>query len=183
VGERALRRVQSAEVVAQRIDELAERIAQRHADRQLVLVVIAEGARRFAQALERGLRLRGPAPELVWIRVRRSSGGTALGDVRAERLDPRQLTGRAVLIVDDIADEGLTLREVERQVAQCGAASVERAVLVSKLARRKVRLALDYVGFELDDGWVVGFGMDLDGAYRELDYLAVVDDPPAQGAG
>jgi hypoxanthine phosphoribosyltransferase len=109
--------------------------------------------------------------------VRRSAGGTALGEVRAQRIDPRLLEGRAVLIVDDIADEGLTLQEVERQVAETGVASVERAVLVSKLARRKVPLALDYVGFELADGWVVGFGMDLDGAYRELDYLAVVDEP------
>jgi hypoxanthine phosphoribosyltransferase len=51
-------------------------------------------------------------------------------------------------------------------------------VLVSKLARRRVRLRLDYVGFEFDDGWIVGYGMDLDEAYRELDWLATVELEP-----
>jgi hypoxanthine phosphoribosyltransferase len=171
-----LRVVHGAAEVAQRIEGLSEQIAARHRGGSLVLVAIAEGARRFAEALERGLRARGVAPVLIAVRVRRSAGGTALGDVDADRLDPRALAGRAVLIVDDIADEGLTLQEVERQVVRAGATSVERAVLVSKLARRKVRLDLDYVGFELSDGWVVGFGMDLDGAYRELDHLALVVD-------
>jgi len=171
----ALRVVHDAQEVARRIDALAEQIAVRHPGGALVLVAIAEGARRFAEALERGLRVRGLAPALISVRVRRSAGGTALGELAAEALDPDDLAGRAVLIVDDIADEGLTLQEVERQVAQSGATSIERAVLVSKLARRKVRLDLDYVGFELVDGWVVGFGMDLDGAYRELDHLAIVD--------
>jgi hypoxanthine phosphoribosyltransferase len=172
-----VRVVHGAEEVARRIDELAGRIAARHAHEVPLLVVIAEGARRFAEALARGLRARGIEPELVWVRVRRSARGSTLGPPVAEQLDPRGLAGRAVLIVDDIADEGLTLQEVERQVARSGARSIERAVLVSKLGRRRVRLALDYVGFELDDGWVVGFGMDLDGAYRELDYLAIAEEP------
>jgi hypoxanthine phosphoribosyltransferase len=53
---------------------------------------------------------------------------------------------------------------------------VRVAVLVSKHARRKVRVPLDYVGFDVEDGWVVGFGMDLDGRFRDLDGLAVVDE-------
>ena len=172
-----LRVVHSASEVALRIEALADEIAARHRGRELVLVAIAEGAWRFAERLESGLRARGVAPELLSVRVRRSAGGTALGDLIAEPLDPRTVAGRAVLIVDDIADEGLTLREIERQVERAGATRVERAVLVSKLARRKVPLALDYVGFELADGWIVGFGMDLDGAYRELDYLALLTEP------
>ena len=53
---------------------------------------------------------------------------------------------------------------------------VKTAVLVSKHARRKLPLVLDYVGFDIDDGWIVGFGMDLNGKHRDLDHLAVVDD-------
>lgn len=171
-----LKVVHGAEQVAARIDMLAGEIAARHrAGRPPVLVVIAEGARRFALALERGLRERGLAPEALAIRVRRSAGGTALGALQAEALDCGRVAGREVLIVDDIADEGLTMREVERQVLACGAAAIERAVLVSKPARRQVQLRLDYVGFEIADGWVVGYGMDLDGAYRELDFLAIAE--------
>jgi len=165
--------VHSAAEVSGRIDALAGEIASRHGARTPVLVVIAEGARRFAEALGRGLRARGLEPDSLSVRVRRTAGGTSLTAPSAESLDCSRVAGRAVLIVDDIADEGLTMREVECQVAGCGAGSIERAVLVSKLARRQVRLQLDYVGFEIADGWVVGFGMDLDGAYRELDCLAL----------
>jgi hypoxanthine phosphoribosyltransferase len=170
-----LRVLHAAGEVARRIEELSARIAARHAGGELVLVAIAEGARRFAQTLARGLSARGVAPSLIEVRVMRTRAGTALGDVIAEQLEPQALAGRAVLIVDDIADEGLTLREIGRQVARSGARSIERAVLVNKLARRRVPLELDYVGFELSDGWVVGFGMDLDGAYRDLDHLALID--------
>jgi hypoxanthine phosphoribosyltransferase len=161
--------------VAARIDALAGEIAARHPAGTLVMVSIAEGALRFAAALARGLEARGVCSQEIRVGARRTSGTSLLETLDVENLDPRALAGRTVLIVDDIADEGRTLQEVERRVARAGPASIERAVLVSKLARRKVRLALDYVGFEIEDGWVVGFGMDLDGAYRELDHLAILE--------
>ena len=85
---------------------------------------------------------------------------------------------REVLILDDIADEGRTLEAVQKRVRAEVPASMRVGVLVSKLARRRVRLRLDYVGFEFDDGWIIGYGMDLDEAYRELDWLAVVEPEP-----
>jgi hypoxanthine phosphoribosyltransferase len=100
----------------------------------------------------------------------------ALQDVQVEAFDPDAFEGRDVLVVDDIADEGETLRAVLDLLAGVETRTVRTAVLVDKRTPRRGRLPLDYVGFELEGGWVVGFGMDLDGAYRELDAIAVVVD-------
>jgi hypoxanthine phosphoribosyltransferase len=170
-----LRVIHAAPEVAARIAALGAQIARDCRSRAPALVMIAEGARRFAGALARELRAGGLSPEALEVRARRTRSGTRLGEVVLGDFDPRPLAGREVLIVDDIADEGLTLREVGRRVLEVGPASLRRAVLVSKLGGRKVDLQLDYVGFEVADGWVVGYGMDLDGAYRDLDHLAIVE--------
>ena len=95
--------------------------------------------------------------------------------MQIEEVDTAQFAGRHVLLVDDIADEGKTLEAVSSLVRAGNPRSLRVAVLVSKQGRRIVNLNLDYVGFHLDEGWVVGFGMDLDGRFRELDHLAVVE--------
>jgi hypoxanthine phosphoribosyltransferase len=169
-----LREIVSADEVRGRIDRLADEVCVRSGTAPLQLVVIEEGARRFAEALARGIRARGTPVELVSVRARRSEG-RELRDVRIDPIDPRVFAGSDVVIVDDIADEGRTLEAVERIVCEGGPRSVRTAVLVSKPSRRQVALRLDLVGFEVEDGWVVGFGMDLDGAYRELDGLAVIE--------
>jgi hypoxanthine phosphoribosyltransferase len=96
--------------------------------------------------------------------------------VQIEGFDPELLAGRDVLVVDDIADEGATLRALLDVAALGEPRSLRCAVLVDKRERRRASLAPDYAGFVVDAGWVVGFGMDLDGAYRELDYIGVVRD-------
>ena len=97
------------------------------------------------------------------------------GEVEVERRGTSVLRDRYVIGIGDIADEGRTLAAVMELVRSGAPASVRAAVLVSKFGRRRVPLELDYVGFELSDGWVVGHGMDLDGVYRDLDHLAIVE--------
>jgi hypoxanthine phosphoribosyltransferase len=81
-----------------------------------------------------------------------------------------------VLVLDDIADEGATLRAVLEIAALGEPRSLRTAVLVDKRERRRVAVPLDYVGFSVERGWVVGYGMDLDGRYRELDWIGVLVD-------
>jgi hypoxanthine phosphoribosyltransferase len=120
------------------------------------------------------MRAGGIQPEVVVLRASRTRG-TALLEVRVESVDPRAFVDRDVLVVDDIADEGRTLEAVVARVRGSRPRSVRTVVLVSKLEHRKAEIPLDYVGFEIDEGWVVGFGMDLDEEYRDLDYLAVLE--------
>jgi hypoxanthine phosphoribosyltransferase len=172
---RELQELVAADRVRARISELAERVARDFDGAPFVIVRIDEGARRFVEALEEQLEVRGVAPEVRPIRVRRTRG-MALLDVQVMDFDPEVFEGRDILVVDDIADEGETLRAVLDLLAVAETRSVRTAVLVDKGAFRRASIPLDYVGFEVEGGWVVGFGMDLEGAYRELDTISVVVD-------
>lgn len=174
-SDRRLREIVPAHELRRKLEELGESLSDDYAGRPLVLVVIAEGARRLADELSERMRARDIRPEIIVLRASRTRG-TALREIQVQNVDLRGLLEKEVLIVDDIADEGRTLEAVMTRVRASGPRSVRTVVLVSKLLRRKVEIPLDYVGFEVDDGWVVGFGMDLDGEYRDLDYLAVVEE-------
>jgi hypoxanthine phosphoribosyltransferase len=165
----------SAAEVALRIEALAAEIAGDLRGAELTLVCVMEGARRFGDALAAGLRASGLRPERIDMRAHRTTG-TRLGEIAIEPFDEAPLAGRDVLVVDDIADEGVTLRAVLEVVALAEPRSVRTAVLLDKPASRRDPLRLDYVGFRVERGWVVGFGMDLDGAYRELDWIGVLVD-------
>lgn len=171
---RRLREIVSGQQLRARLEELGEALSRDYVDRVPVIVVIAEGARRLADALIERMHARGVEPEVVVLRASRTRG-TALLDVRVQSVEPEVFLGRDVLIVDDIADEGRTLEAVATRVRAAEPRSLRTVVLVSKLGQRKVEIPLDYVGFEIDQGWVVGFGMDLDGEYRDLDHLAVLE--------
>ena len=165
----------SAAAIRARIDELATRIANDYRDAPLTLICIAEGARRFTADLVGRLALRGLWPERLDVRARRTAG-TSLGPITIDSFDPEQLEGRDVLVLDDIADEGTTLRALLEIVALGEPRSLKTAVLLDKQERRRELIALDYVGFRVERGWVVGYGMDLDGEYRELDWIGVLVD-------
>lgn len=164
-----------SEAIRARIAELGARLYRDYADSPLTVLCIAEGARRFVDALAQDLAPRGLVPEHLEVKAERSQG-TELGPVQVESFDPEQLDDRDVLIVDDVADEGSTLRAVLELVALGEPRTVRTAVLVDKHERRAEPLPLDYVGFRVERGWVVGFGMDADGEYRELDWIGVLVD-------
>jgi hypoxanthine phosphoribosyltransferase len=161
--------------VRQRVAELALQLVRDYADAPLLVVCIAEGARRFVDALLSRLAERGLTPERHDVRARRTAG-TTLGPVIVEHFDPEILDGREVLVVDDIADEGATLRAVLELASLAEPRSLRTAVLVDKQERRQEPLQLDYVGFTVASGWVIGYGMDVDGEYRELDWIGLLVD-------
>ena len=161
-----------AEIEA-RIGELSVRIYRDYADSPLIVVCIAEGAIRFVDALLEAVEPRGLCPERLTVRARRTEG-TVLGPVQVDAFDAESLEDRDVLVVDDIADEGTTLRAVLDLVSMAEPRSVKTAVLVDKRERRVEPLDLDYVGFEVESGWVIGYGMDVDGEYRDLDWIGVL---------
>lgn len=158
-----------------RIGELSARIYRDYADSPLTILCIAEGARRFVDALVAELATRGVQPDRITVRARRTEG-THLGPVQVESFDGDLLEDRDVLVVDDIADEGATLRAVLDLVAMAEPRSVKTSVLIDKCGARREPLALDYVGFRVESGWVIGYGMDVDGEYRDLDWIGVLRD-------
>jgi hypoxanthine phosphoribosyltransferase len=171
-----LREIHSAREVRERIDALANDMLKDYSGGSPLFVVIAEGARTFAQELVRRLAARELNPDVMFLRASRTEGAN-LVQVQVEPVDPSRFRAREVLVVDDIADEGRTLEAVLHVVRSGEPRNLRVVVLVSKHGQRKINVPIDYVGFELKDGWVVGVGMDLDDRFRNLDYLAIVESP------
>lgn len=165
----------SAAEVEARIAELAARLYRDYADSPLSVVRIAEGATRFVDALGSELAGYGIVPEIHTMRARRTRG-TTLGAVQVDAFDPSVFDGRDVLVVDDIVDEGATLKAVLEIVESAETRSIRTVVLIDKRERNRGGFEPDYAGFEVERGWIVGFGMDIDGELRELDEIGMVVD-------
>lgn len=161
------------EQILRRTAELARAIAGVAPGEPPMLAAVIEGARPFARLLQRLLPGQLPVHE-----VRASSygaGTTSSGEVRLTAGQDLPVRGRHVLLLEDIVDTGRTVDAVQRHFLAAGAASCRVAALLSKPARRVVPVGVDYVGFEIPDEFVLGFGMDVGGRWRELPDIVVYD--------
>ncbi len=163
------------DVLRARVRALADELWRDYADAPLTVVCLLEGARRFTDDLLRHLQARGLRPARLDVRARRTEG-QALGPVTIEHFAPEQLEDREVLVVDDLADEGVTLQGVLDIAALGEPRTLRVCVLLDKASRRTQEIPLDYVGFPIEDVWVIGYGMDVDGEYRELDWIGALRD-------
>ena len=158
----------SAERIARRVHRLGRQISDVYADidTPLVIVVILKGATVFAADLLRSLSI--PA-ELEFVRASSYGAGTSSsGKLRLAHMVEGPLVGRHVLLVEDIVDSGLTVSVIERRIQRLGAASVRLAALLDRPARRALPVEIHFTGFRIPDRFVIGYGLDYAGLYREL---------------
>lgn len=144
------------------------------APENLLVVSVLKGSFVFAADLIRALHRAGVAPEMEFISLSSYGAGTVGGDVRILRDVDGEIAGRTVLIVDDILESGRTLKFAHDLMLSRGAVGAEIAVLLDKRGKRAVELEADYVGFDCPDHFVVGYGMDVAHAYRELPFVGRV---------
>lgn len=167
----------AAAQIAEWVESLGVEICREYAGQTLDLVVVLEGGRKFAADLVRAVRT---SVELRVHFVQASSYGRSTVSTETVRLSGDrefQLHGAQVLVVDDIVDSGHTARALLDSLSRQGADSVRLAALLSKPDRRVVDVPVDYVGFEIPDEFVVGYGMDYGGAFRNLPDIHVLDEP------
>jgi hypoxanthine phosphoribosyltransferase len=160
-----------------RVGELGAQITRDYAGRDLFLMGVLKGAVFFVADLMRHIDLHC---ELDFMAV--SSYGSltqSSGVVRILKDLDTPIEGKDVLIVEDIVNSGLTLNYLLRNLRGRGPSSLEVCALLVKPAQRKTDLPIRYVGFEIPDRYVVGYGLDLEQRYRNLPYVAAVDGPPA----
>lgn len=165
--------------ILRRIDELAAEIRRDYHHEAPMLVAVIEGARTFARHLQAGLERSAVVHE-----VRASSygaGTTSSGKVAVELAGDLEVAGRRVLMLEDIVDTGRTVATLRERFVAAGARDCRVATLLSKPSRRVVEVDLHYVGFEIPDEFVIGFGMDFAGRYRDLDEVVVYDATAAEG--
>lgn len=159
--------------IHRRIAELAAAIRARHADPEaLCVVAVMDGARVFCDHLVPQL---GGRVAVHAIRAKSYVGTNSCGAVALSGGDALRVAGRDVLVVEDIVDTGRTVARLREHFSAEGARSVAVVTLLSKPSRREVDVPLDFVGFEIEDRFVIGFGMDFDGRYRELQEIVVYD--------
>ena len=163
----------SAEDIARRNLELAKEISA-HEYKDLLVISILKGSFIFAADLIRAMHEMGAAPEVEFMFISSYGAGTTSGEVRVLRDIDNDVTGRDVLLVDDILESGKTLKFTRDLLLSRGAKSVSLAVLLDKTMRRQIDLNADYVGFDCPDYFVVGYGMDVAHAFRELPYVGIV---------
>lgn len=163
-----------ADVLAARNDALAEEIAHNGFDDLLVIAVL-KGSFIFAADLVRSLHKAGLSPEIEFITLSSyGDGTTSSGTVKVVRDIESDVAGRNVLLIDDILESGRTISFARQLMLERGAASAEIAVLLDKAGKRVADINADYVGFECPDYFVVGYGMDVAHAFRELPFVGVV---------
>lgn len=159
-------------VIEKRLDVMAGRILEEFGREEFVAVVILKGALVFMADLLR----RMPVPlEIECLNVASYHGGTESSG-RVDFLDRKlpDLKGRKVLVIDDILDTGRTLHAVSTRLREQGAAMVKSCVLLSKDKARAEDVEADYTGFVIGDEFVVGYGLDYRGRYRNLPYIGVL---------
>lgn len=158
------------ESIAHRVGELASRIRNDYEGRNLCIVPVMDGGMIFAADLIREIEL-----PLTIAPFKASSYGDATessGRVRLSWKTPEGIKGKDLLLVDDILDTGKTLEVLTAYFTEAGARSVATCVLLRKKA--SIRLPADYVGFEIPDKFVVGYGLDHAGLYRNLPDIRVM---------
>jgi hypoxanthine phosphoribosyltransferase len=160
-----------------RISSIGAEITRDYAGRELFLMGVLKGAVFFLADLMREIDVQC---ELDFMAV--SSYGSlseSSGVVRILKDLDAPIEGRDVLIVEDVVDSGLTLAYLLRSLRGRNPRSLEVCALLVKPHRRKLELPIRYVGFEIPDQFVVGYGLDLDQRYRNLPYVALLDDEEA----
>ncbi len=170
------------EQLAERVAELGAQISRDYAGKELMLVGILKGASQFMADLVRQITL-----PISYDFVAVSSYGAdtkSSGVVRILKDLDESVESKHVLVVEDIVDTGLTLRlsYLLENLRSRRAASVKVCTLLDKPSRRRVDLPVDYRGFEVQDQFVVGYGMDHAGKYRNLPYIGLLK-PEIYGGG
>jgi hypoxanthine phosphoribosyltransferase len=172
-SEACVRLLYDREQIREAVGRIARAIEQDHGGQEVHLLGILKGSFVFVADLARELKL----PCTVdFVRLSSYGSGTTTSGQVEERLARKDaVTGRRVLVVDEIVDSGRTLSRLLADLAAEKPLSLQVCALVDKTGRREVEVPVHYRGFALDDGFLVGYGLDWDERYRNLDSIHVME--------
>lgn len=169
----SLKKKISEEEISLRVDAIASAIRRDYEGGDIVVLCVLSGSIIFIADLIRRLDM-SILLDMVSVSSYR---GKSIEPSRLQMLKmfSGDVRGKDVLIVDDICDTGATLAEIVRRVNDMGPASLKTCVFLDKPARHRIDIKPDYIGFEVDDGFVAGYGLDYNGRFRNLPYVAEIE--------
>jgi len=159
----------TVEQIQDRVRDLALKISRDYNGREILAVGILRGAFMFFPDIVRNISVPMKIDFLIassYVRSRTSGKINIVADIR------ENIEGRDVLLFEDIVDTGLTLKSIHDMLLARKPASLKICTFLDKKSRRKAALKLDYVGFEIPDRFVVGYGLDYEGRFRNLPYIS-----------
>jgi len=160
----------TVEQIQKKVRELADRISEDYEGKDLLAVGILKGAFIFFSDLVRSIR----TPLTIDFLIASSYLKTETsGEVRLYYDIREDITNRDVLLIEDIVDTGVTLNYIRERILMNGPRSLKICTFLDKKGRREVEVPLDYVGFEIPNEFVVGYGLDYDNKFRNLPYISV----------
>lgn len=162
----------SEQQIKEKIAEMGAQISKDYAGKKLLLVSVLKGAAVFMADIMRAVTI--PCQIDFMAASSYGSGTTSSGSLKINMDLDIDVSGFDILIVEDILDSGVTLSKLIELLKSRNAKSVKVCSLLTKPARRKVEVPLEYLGFEVPDEFVVGFGLDYDEKYRNLPYVGVL---------
>lgn len=166
----------TADAIEARIRELAREIVTDHpAGAEIHLVGVLKGGFMFMADLVRAMDANVTLDFMAVSSY--GKGTTSSGEVRVLKDVDSKLEGRHVIIVEDIVDTGLTLKYMQEILHARGPKTLRTACLLSKPSRRKIQVPVEYIGFTIEDKFVVGYGLDFAEQYRNLPYIGVLKAP------
>jgi hypoxanthine phosphoribosyltransferase len=163
----------TAEVLAARVRELGEKITADYAGQELTVVGVLNGSFIFMADLVRSIDLPVRCDFLGLSSYGSATESSGVVAITKDLSGP--VEGRHLLVVEDIIDTGLTMSYLLQNLRTRRPASVKIVSLLSKPARRQVEVSIDYLGFTIEDRFVLGYGLDYDGRYRNMPYIGVVE--------
>lgn len=175
---RNLRLIYTRDEISSRVKLLAEKITRDYKGKNLLFVVVLKGAFVFAADLIRMLEV---PVEIDFVGIESYIGKESTGRVRVTKDLISDVTGKDLLVIEDIVDTGITLDFLLKHLGAKGPRSIKVCTLIEKRERRQIAMEADYAGIVCSNGFLVGYGLDLDEQFRELDALYEVEEFPSSG--
>lgn len=162
----------SKEELQTKVKEIGLKLTKDYQGKRPVLLCILKGSVLFFSDLIREINL---PLEIEFMAVSSyGSGSVSSGEVKIVKDLDKSIHGKDVILVEDIVDSGMTLNFLKRTLQNRGVSSLRIVTLLDKPSRRIAPLTIDYVGFEIPDEFVVGYGLDYDESYRNLDHIGIL---------
>ena len=159
--------------IADRVTELGKRLSQDYQGQEVVVISVLTGAMPFTTDLLR--KMEGNIILDTMIASSYGSSTVSCGQVKISKDMKIDINNRHVLLVDDVFDTGLTMSLLVEKLKERNPKSIKSCVFLDKPSRRKVDYAPDYVGYEIPDAFVIGYGLDYAERYRELPYIGIIN--------
>ena len=163
----------SKEDILKRVEELANQIMADYDGKELYMVCVLKGGIFFMVDLAR--KIKGDVLFDFMVVSSYGASTTSSGHIKIKKDLDGNIEGKHVLIVEDIIDSGNTLSQLRKFLLERNPASLKICTILDKPSRREVEVPVDYIGYEIPDAFVVGYGLDYDQRYRNLDYIGVLN--------